>query len=135
MSSDTSITELKIDNQLISEPLDISNALNNHFIKIGPSLAKDFPANFNHFEKYTSTTECNFTLEPTNISAVERLLNQLLADKASGLDNIPCRFVKASAPSISSSLCKIFNHSLLTGVFPENWKMAKVVSIHKGGSY
>lgn len=133
-SSDTSITQLKINNQIFTEPLDISNALNEHFTKIGPSLAKDFPENFNHFEKYIIPAECNFSLKSTDTNTVERLLNQLSADKASGLDNIPCRLIKAAAPLISSSLCKIFNLSLLTGVFPEDLKMAKVVPIHKGST-
>lgn len=66
--------------------------------------------------------------------SVEELLNQLSANEASGLDNIPAKLIKIYAPIISSSLCKLFNLSLSTGVFPDDWKIAKVIPVHKGNA-
>ena len=106
--------------------------MNKHFIEIGSSLSKEFPEDLNHFEKYLTPAKCSFTMKPTNTNTVANVIKQLSTDKASGLDNILCRLIKAAAPLISPSLCKILNFSLITGVFPDDWKMANVVPIHKG---
>ena len=55
------------------------------------------------------------------------LLSKLSADMPSGLDNIPTELIKIPAPIISSSLSKLFNISLMTGFFPNDWKIAKVM--------
>ena len=36
------------------------------------------------------------------------------------------------ASVISDSLCNLFNCSIATGVFPDDWKIAKVKPLHKG---
>jgi len=53
--------------------------------------------------------------------------------KATGLDDISSKILKLAKPAILSSLVYIMNLSLRTGVFPDLWKEAKVVPLHKGG--
>ena len=55
------------------------------------------------------------------------------AKKAIGLDEISCKILKLVRPVIVDSLTFIMNLSLSTGVFPNDWKIAKVVPLHKGG--
>ena len=54
--------------------------------------------------------------------------------KATGLDNIPCKLLKIAADVIAPSLTCIFNQSLLTGIYPSDWKLAKVIPFFKNGS-
>ena len=54
-------------------------------------------------------------------------------NKASGLDKLPVKLVKIAAPYITKSLTAIFNRSISTGIFPCDWKVAKVTPIHKDG--
>ena len=56
------------------------------------------------------------------------------AGKATGLDNIPCKLLKIAADVVAPSLTCIFNQSLLTGIYPSDWKLAKVTPIFKNGS-
>ena len=55
------------------------------------------------------------------------------AKKATGLDDISCKILKLARPVILDRLTFIMNLSLSTGVFPNEWKIAKVVLLHKGG--
>ena len=52
-------------------------------------------------------------------------------NKATGHDDISARFIKLTAPYITDSIVKICNCSIKTGCFPDIWKMARVVPIHK----
>ena len=54
--------------------------------------------------------------------------------KATGLDKIPNRLLKIAPDVVAPSLTDIFNQSLLTGIFPSDWKLAKVSPIFKNGS-
>ena len=51
--------------------------------------------------------------------------------KACGPDNIPGRILKEVADVITSSICRIFNLSFSSGVFPDQWKLANVNPVHK----
>lgn len=64
----------------------------------------------------------------------ESLLNKLkLLDlrKGAGPDGIPPIFIYKCASVLVYPLTKIFNRSLSTGIFPDLWKSAKVIPIHK----
>ena len=60
-----------------------------------------------------------------------KLLKALPIRKATGLDQIPCRLIKEAAPVIAESLRCIFNKSIETGIFPTEWKKAKMTPIYK----
>ena len=53
--------------------------------------------------------------------------------KAIGPDKIPAKLLKETASVIAPSLCKLFNKSLSTGSFPQNWKEANVAPVFKKG--
>ena len=59
---------------------------------------------------------------------------KLSIKKATGLDGISSKHIKISAPVIVSSITKIFNSSISTGIFPDEWKLARVTPVHKNGS-
>jgi hypothetical protein len=62
-------------------------------------------------------------------------LKQLRRTKATGVDNLPPGMLKDCREHISQPLCHILNLSVKTARFPALWKVAKVVPIHKSGSY
>ena len=68
-----------------------------------------------------------------SVSRVIKLLNGLSNCKATGLDKISGRILKVAANSIAPSLTHIFNHGLISNCFPDEWKMARLVPIHKKG--
>ena len=57
----------------------------------------------------------------------------LSPNKASGLVGLPAKLIKLASPYITKSLTTIFNRSISTGIFPCEWKTAKVTLIYKSG--
>ena len=53
--------------------------------------------------------------------------------KATGNDNIPNKIFKIAAPVFSISLADLFNLSITTNTFPDDWKVAKVFPVFKSG--
>ena len=43
------------------------------------------------------------------------------------------KYIKAAVGSLARPLCTIINTSITEGSFPDPWKLAKVIPIHKGG--
>lgn len=76
----------------------------------------------------------SFALEKVSEEDVLLKLKQLDSSKATGLDNIPSRFLKDAAENISPSITHIINMSIEYGYFPKDLKNAKVIPLYKKGS-
>ena len=68
-----------------------------------------------------------------SLSAVYKKLKDINERKAAGLDKIPCKLLKIAAVIVAPSLTQIFNMIISTGIFPTDWKLAKVTPIFKKG--
>ncbi len=53
--------------------------------------------------------------------------------KSTGIDSMPACVLKISADIIAPSLTWVFNLSLKTGIFVDEWKKAWVLPVHKSG--
>ena len=51
--------------------------------------------------------------------------------KAAGMDGIPARILKMIASFVAPSLTFIFNLSIRTGTYIDEWKLARVIPIYK----
>ena len=65
---------------------------------------------------------------------IETLINSLQEGKAVGPYSIPIKLLKMISRPISLPLCLIINESFTTGIFPDNFKPAKVITLYKKGS-
>ena len=61
-------------------------------------------------------------------------LNKMKTSHGSGHDGIASFYVKIALPVVGGSLCDLFNKSLFAGKFPEDWKIARIAPIFKGGA-
>ena len=133
-SNDTTINELSIDGSNITSTQEMANGFNEYFTNIGPNLASsidDSNTSFRLFVKPAKSKLDRFKF--VSVSRVIKLLNGLSNCKATGLDKISGRILKVAANSIAPSLTHIFNHGLISNCFPDEWKMARLVPIHKKG--
>lgn len=74
-----------------------------------------------------------FDIPKLTVTRTEALLRSLSANKAKGLDDIPPKVLKIAASQIAPSVCRLINLCLETGIFPREWKRAKVTPIYKAG--
>ena len=120
---------------LINDSDKIADAFNEHFSNIGPKLADNIDEGNRFYVDYLSdyNIDASFQLKETNSSTVSKLLSKLSKSKATGLDKISCRLLRECPDLIAESLSLIFNRSIITGIFPNEWKCAKVVPVYKQG--
>lgn len=87
------MNELKINDDTINLPVEISDAFNEYFINVGPSVANLIQNPNFTFEQYTKpavTKMTHFKLLPVTKEA--KLLSGLSSSKAAGIDKISGRF-------------------------------------------
>ncbi len=134
------MNELLVDSTSVSDPKSIADAFNDYFISIGSRVAAEYvdescsnvdnqPINYN----INQSSDTFFKLSPISVDSVASTLRGLKACKATGLDKIPAKILKLSANIIAPSLTFIFNLSLATGVYIDEWKRARVTPIFKSG--
>ena len=59
------------------------------------------------------------------------IIKNLDANKAHGWDNCFIRLIQLCGKSIAKPLKYLFESSLTTGIFPEYWKKANIIPVHK----
>ena len=128
----SSVKEIKLDNNSIRDPWELSSVFNNYFSSLGPTLINDIhhPINGPSHCNYIVETEHRFDLKTTEPSKVfTSILSKLCGSKATGLDKISARLLRECADLIASSVCCIFNRSITTGIFPGEWRRSKVIPL------
>ena len=118
----------------INDTCEIAEAFNTHFTEIGETLANKIPKTDNDPISYLKPTNSTFSFKTIDVNQVKTLLGKINVNKSSGLDNIPNKLLKMAAEIVPQSLTHIFNKSLCTGIFPNDWKLARVIPIHKNGA-
>ena len=131
--SDNNIPQLLVNNQLISTDSEISNTFNNFFCSIGENLANSIPGNnHNGFQTYLNNpvNESIFS-EPINKYEIRNVICNLNRHKNCGPDDFSPRLITEIVDELLRPLEYIYNKSMLTGIVPENLKLAKVVPVYK----
>ena len=119
------MSQVKTGNQVFTSPGDIAEALNNHFTNIGQSLAQEIPSSEIDPLANVSPVDGVFSFQRINAQKVIKLLKANNVSRATGLDKIHNRLLKIAAEVVATSLTGIFNQSLVTSIFPSDWKIFK----------
>ena len=96
----------------------------------GVTLASKFSSDTTKINPPVSDNLFKFSVIETK--CVEDHIKNLKNGKATGLDGIGTRILKAGSPVLSIYLAQIFNQSLNIGYVPKCWKIKRVSPIHKG---
>ena len=133
---------LLINNDICFDKIKVADTFNNFFTNIASNLVDRLPAStgnygIGHFSDYynhlNESSEL-FDLQQVTVEHVSEILSGLNSSKATGLDNIPARFVKDGSKCIAYPLAHIFNLSLRSGIIPQDLKSARVTPLHKKNS-
>ena len=116
----------------LANPKNITNAFNNFFTNIGPSLSKTIPQSKKNFKNFLNNSSLNsFVLKPVTHDEVRKLISQLNNRKALGPTSIPVTILKDNIDVLVRPLTFILNQSFEQGIFPEILKIVQVPPIHK----
>jgi hypothetical protein len=75
-----------------------------------------------------------FAFNFITVGEVIAALNFIQSKKSLGLDGISTRLLKDAAHIIADPIANIFNLSLQTTIFPDDWKLSKVTPVFKDGN-
>jgi hypothetical protein len=132
------IAALPCNGENITDSKEIADALNNHFTKIAEKYTSRFQGHgdpdltrLKQFIKKKLPPGNVFKIPYMNELHVTKFLKDLDVSKATGLDEISAKLIKLAGPCINKVLVQICNKSIESGIFPESWKLAKVIPLHK----
>ena len=118
------VKEVKVNGNCVLESQQVSKPFDNHFASIGPRLASEIHSDISdiHYR------DKHFERQPTNINKVLFLQSKLCTSKATGFDMISAILLRECSDLVSHSLCKMFNFSIVTGIFLDEWKHCSKVA-------
>ena len=138
----TNFSFIKVNGQQISNPVGISNAFNEHFtntqqtnISVTDCIdLNEQDARLVNFIKSHISEATVFHIPPITTQQVIEDLKSIPNNKATGLDGIGIKPLKLALNAIAPSITHICNSSIASGIFPNNFKQAKLTPVYKKDS-
>ena len=139
----TCIDRLECENSIISNPVDIVNALNRHFSQVGKTIVNNINKELNDLDQdlqnYINefqeiTCENTLFLAPTDDGELGKVIADLKVNSAPGHDQVTVQDVRNLSDTIIPILVILINQVLFTSNFPNELKITKISPIFKAGS-
>ena len=126
------------DNTEIRGNVNIANELNKHFVNISNMIQKTAfsKTNFDDLKKKLDKklTHHEFKINLITPYEVKLIIDKLDITKSTGLDGIGPKIIKHCGDYITPAIASIINNSILSGVYPDALKEARVIPIYKSGN-
>ena len=116
-----------------SDSGDIARVCNQHFVTVGRRLAEKIPFTDESPTAHIKVANVKFQFSTIAASQIVKVIKKLINNKATGIHDIPNKILKDNVSILSPYLEEIFNFSIKTGVFPNEFKIGKVTPIFKSG--
>ena len=121
--------------RLISKPQELADAQNQYFIEKINKLREDLPAPVSDplltLRSLMQGRGCSFSLHAVHPDEVEKVISNLSNSTSFGMDLIDTYTIKLVKAEILPAITHIVNLSISTKTFPDIWKRAKVIPLHK----
>ena len=106
--------------------------MNHYFALVGPKLAEKISSKPDDDCLCYITTKSNvMAFKTIDETYTDNVIRKLKNGKASGPDKVLTTIIKDVGDLIAKPLTMIFNSSLMNGVFPDIWKIARITPIFK----
>ena len=109
----------------ITDEQKISERFNDHFVSLREKLALGIPGSSSSSD-YLSKVKTNgekFKFQMIKPTDVYDILSKLKNGKATGMHLIPNKMLKSVKEIIANLLSDVFNASILTKIFPDDFKL------------
>ena len=126
--------------KMISSQPEVSEVFNDFFVNVAKGIGNtksnynpdfsDHPSIEKIKEKVPSSTD-TFSFTPVSNDTVAKVISNLNTKKATGVDNISAKIIKACAPSLSYHISNLINFSFIACEFPTGLKRAQVIPLFK----
>jgi len=129
-----------VNNNLLNiddNPKEAANESNNYFTNVGENLAKQFMKNpdlvLNLRNDNILCSFDEFFLDKVDVSELSLIILKYKDDTAAGYDKVTVKILKNISEFIISPLVYIYNLCIQTSTFPDDFKIAIIKPLFKGG--
>lgn len=123
--------ELKIDNAVTVDPVEICNHFLSHFKNVPTQLLATIPQQ--EFSCDIDLNSRSFFLKPATEIDIIDIVRKLKQSSSGGYDGMSTNLLKISVVYYVEVLTYLINLSVSEGLFPENLKIAKIKPLFKSG--
>ena len=125
-----------VDNGVVySKPKELATIMNTQFISKVNSYRNQLSQNVGNpltlVRNIMRSQTCTFNLRTVHPDEVNKVISLLKSSDSCGLDNINSRVIKLATKELLPAITHVINLSILQGIFPGEWKIAKVIPMHK----
>ena len=120
----------------------LADKFNEFFTSVGAKAAADSASllsDFNDFELFSAQQlypdSEQFQFCAVSMREIRKIVMSFPSHKAPGCDKVPIQIIKDALPCILPLLTDILNHSLLSPVFPQDWKISEIIPLLKEGDH
>ena len=119
--------------RMINDTAEIVNKFNEFFINIGLDLISNVSrvSHETHHKYLTRNILTSFNFSLVDENHIAKTLASLRTKNFSGHDGISTKLLKSISPALLKPLIIVINQSLITGIFPDKLKIAKVIPLFK----
>ena len=100
---------------------------------MGRRLAEKIPFTDESLTAHIKVANVKFQFSTIAAPQIVKVIKTLINNKATGIHDISNKILKDNVSILSPYLEEIFNFSIKTGVFPNEFKIGKVIPIFKSG--
>lgn len=130
--TDTNISHLKIEDNIIKNKKEIANKMNEYYCKLGETMSNKITTQIHRNLQLPESNQKTLFINPTNETEIIKIINNLKLKKG-GIDGISAKILKTIAPIIADTLAYVINHCIETSIWPDMLKVAEVIPIYKAG--
>ena len=120
---------------IYTKPADLVRVMNLFFVNKVQKLRQKLPHNpgdpISLVQKLMQNRSCSFELRPVHPEEVYKILSKLKSSSSCGVDEISSSVLKLIKNEITPVLTHIVNLSISQKTFPQYWKKARVIPLHK----
>ena len=128
-------TKLIEDGEMHSKPAKLANIMNTFFVQKVRNLRSNLPDSPGDPLELTrsimSGNSSSFSLRAVHPEEITKIINSLKSTKSCGNDNIDTYVIKLAKEELTPVITHLVNLSITNNVFPNLWKNAKVIPLHK----
>ena len=130
-----SLLSLIQDVKTITDQKHIAEHFNNFFTSIGKKLQKKIPLTKKHVSSFLKNpNNVTFIITASTVEEINHLISDLNGSKNAEPSSLPTKIMKQLNDVIASPLVELVNKSFQSGIFPDSFKIAKVIPIFKSES-
>ena len=121
---------------VINKTEEVCNIFNEHYVNVANEIGKGITFNEDRHSSISAIKEnvprdSHFEFEPTNMAQIDKIIKNIGIKKATGVDQMSARLLKASTPVTTHHICHLVNQSISSSIFPDRLKEAQVIPLFK----